>query len=243
MLAAMQHPHIVGFRAAQRASDGHLCLALEHCECSLYQFIQERVKPEGGCVSPAREARAGAVFSARETSAIALAIASGLAYLHGDHRLMHGDVKVRQHTRNHLNRHTRAATRSTRAPARAAHTRHALRRRANAPLAVRPPSPSPPPPTVCAPCSPSLLISSVGQHSTLARPEPHQALRPRRVDRPRARPLARAAARLAVRGAWFLALFVLHLPPAPLRAPRRRRPAPPRCALPAPPAAPMRPLR
>ena len=93
MLAAMSHENIVGFRAAQRASDGHLCLALEHCEISLYQLIQERVKPHGGCVSPTREARAGEVFSAAEAAQIAHAIAAGLAYLHGSHRLMHGDVK------------------------------------------------------------------------------------------------------------------------------------------------------
>ena len=94
MLAAMSHPNIVGFRAAQRLSDGHLCLALEHCELSLYQLIQERVRPHGGCVSPTREARAGEVFTAAETTEIACAIAAGLAYLHTDHRLMHGDVKV-----------------------------------------------------------------------------------------------------------------------------------------------------
>ena len=57
MLAAMNHPNIVGFRAAQRLTDGHLCLALEHCEASLYSFIQERVKPHGGCVSPTREVK------------------------------------------------------------------------------------------------------------------------------------------------------------------------------------------
>ena len=41
MLASMNHPNIVGFRAAQRLADGHICLALEHCEISLYQMIQE----------------------------------------------------------------------------------------------------------------------------------------------------------------------------------------------------------
>ena len=66
----MNHPNIVGFRAAQRLSDGHLCLALEHCEASLYSFIQERVKPHGGCVSPTREARAGDVFSPSEVMRI-----------------------------------------------------------------------------------------------------------------------------------------------------------------------------
>ena len=95
----MSHPNIVGFRAAQRLADGHLCLALEHCEVSLYQLIQERVQPQGSCVSPAREARAGEVFSAIEAAKIACAIAAGLTYLHKDHRLMHGDVKVLRRTR------------------------------------------------------------------------------------------------------------------------------------------------
>ena len=94
ILKELNHPNIVGFRAAQRLSDGHLCLALEYCEVSLYQLIQERVKPHGGCVSPTREARAGEVFSAAEAAKVAHAIASGLAYLHADHRVMHGDVKV-----------------------------------------------------------------------------------------------------------------------------------------------------
>ena len=38
MLSAMQHPHIIGFRAAQRAPDGQLCLALELCDGSLYSL-------------------------------------------------------------------------------------------------------------------------------------------------------------------------------------------------------------
>ena len=76
MLSAMHHPNIVGFRAAQRLSDGHLCLALEHCEISLYQLIQERVKPGGGCVSPTREARAGMVFTAVRHAPAATAIAA-----------------------------------------------------------------------------------------------------------------------------------------------------------------------
>ena len=131
MLSAMHHPNIVGFRAAQRLSDGHLCLALEHCEISLYQLIQERVKPGGGCVSPTREARAGMVFTAvrhapaataiaafyscfsplltpsslsfvqGEARLISHAIASGLCYLHTSHKLMHGDVKSGMQQQTH----------------------------------------------------------------------------------------------------------------------------------------------
>ena len=67
--------------------DGHLCLALEHCEISLYSLIQERVKPHGGCVSPSREARAGEVFSATECSRVGHEISAGLAYLHNVHQV------------------------------------------------------------------------------------------------------------------------------------------------------------
>lgn len=42
MLSRMKHPNVVGFRAAQRLPDGQLCLALESCDCSLYNLIQER---------------------------------------------------------------------------------------------------------------------------------------------------------------------------------------------------------
>lgn len=100
LLSQMHHPHIIGFRAAQRLNDGHLCLALEHCDLSLYALVQERLfslQPRsdsfGGCVSPARETRAGALFSAAEILGVSRCIASGLAYLHSEHRLMHGDVK------------------------------------------------------------------------------------------------------------------------------------------------------
>ena len=51
MLSQMCHPNIVGFRAAQRLPDGHLCLALEHldavarAEAALIRRPQ-RVQPE-----------------------------------------------------------------------------------------------------------------------------------------------------------------------------------------------------
>ncbi len=42
ILSHIDHPHIIGFRAAQRLPDGQLCLAMESCECSLYNVIQDR---------------------------------------------------------------------------------------------------------------------------------------------------------------------------------------------------------
>lgn len=93
MLATMDHPNIVGFRAAQRLPDGHLCIALEHCEVSLYALIQERARPQGGCVSPTRGSLAGELFQPHEVSRVGHEIAQGLAYLHNAHHLLHGDVK------------------------------------------------------------------------------------------------------------------------------------------------------
>ena len=99
MLSQMKHPNLVGFRAAQRLNDGHLCLALEHLDLSLYALVQERqfaiasASRYGGCISPSREERAGAVFSADEILRVGRCTSAGLAYLHNEHRLMHGDVK------------------------------------------------------------------------------------------------------------------------------------------------------
>ena len=93
MLSRMRHPNIVGFRAAQRLDDGHVCLALEHCELSLYCLIQERACPGGGCVSPARSTRAGTIMRPEEIRSVGRAVAAGLNYLHAEHQLLHGDVK------------------------------------------------------------------------------------------------------------------------------------------------------
>jgi PDZ-binding kinase len=93
MLSKMRHPNIVGFRAAQRVHDGQICLALEMCELSLYCLIQERASPDGGCVSPARSARAGAVMRPEEIRSVGREVAAGLDYLHREHQLLHGDIK------------------------------------------------------------------------------------------------------------------------------------------------------
>ena len=93
MLSKMRHPNLVGFRAAQRVHDGQLCLALEMCELSLYCLIQERASPDGGCVSPARSARAGAVMRPEEIRSVGREVAAGLDYLHREHQLLHGDIK------------------------------------------------------------------------------------------------------------------------------------------------------
>ena len=106
LLSQMCHPNIVGFRAFQRLPDNKLCLALEMCECSLYNLIQERCfcavgegMAEEYCseptnVTPGRARRESKPPSeADEIIRAGLAIARGLAYLHTEHQLLHGDVK------------------------------------------------------------------------------------------------------------------------------------------------------
>ena len=86
LLSKMNHPHIVGFRAAQRLPDGQVCLALEACDTSLYALIQERSFAEVGSSRPA-------LFSCDEVLRVGRAVAAGLAYLHEEHHLLHGDIK------------------------------------------------------------------------------------------------------------------------------------------------------
>jgi len=103
LLATMSHPNIVGFRAFQRLSDNKLCLALEMCECSLYTLIQERCfcalgegMAEAYCLSTSDSGQtpeARPLLRADEVMHCGLAIARGLAYMHVEHKLLHGDVK------------------------------------------------------------------------------------------------------------------------------------------------------
>ena len=85
MLSRIEHPHIVGFRAAQRLPDGRLGLVLEACECSLYGLIQER-QFELGC--PPRP-----FLAAADVLAVATGIALALVHLHDEMGLLHGDIK------------------------------------------------------------------------------------------------------------------------------------------------------
>lgn len=85
VLSRIEHPHIVGFRAAQRLPDGRLGLVLEACECSLYGLIQER-QFELGC--PPRP-----FLAAADVLAVATGIALALVHLHDEMDLLHGDIK------------------------------------------------------------------------------------------------------------------------------------------------------
>ena len=85
VLSRIEHPHIVGFRAAQRLPDGRLGLVLEACECSLYGLIQER-QFELGC--PPRP-----FLAAADVLTVATGIALALVHLHDEMSLLHGDIK------------------------------------------------------------------------------------------------------------------------------------------------------
>ena len=116
LLARITHPNIVGFRAAQvsrrhrpsptalscrphsnptlprpqRDPDGQLCLALEACDCSLYSLVQER---QFARIQYGEHDRSRPLFSPDEVLSVGCAVAGALAYLHTEHRTLHGDVK------------------------------------------------------------------------------------------------------------------------------------------------------
>ena len=85
VLSRISHPHIVGFRAAQRLPDGRLGLVLEACECSLYGLIQER-QFEIGSVS-------GPLLAAPEIMCVCRGVALALVHLHNVVDVLHGDIK------------------------------------------------------------------------------------------------------------------------------------------------------
>ena len=85
VLSRIEHPHIVGFRAAQRLPDGRLGLVLEACECSLYGLLQDR-HFELGC--PPRP-----FLAAADVLSVATGIALALVHLHDEMGLLHGDIK------------------------------------------------------------------------------------------------------------------------------------------------------
>ena len=85
VLSRISHPHIVGFRAAQRLPDGRLGLVLEACECSLYGLIQER-QFEIGSVS-------GPLLAAPEVMCVCRGVALALVHLHHVVDVLHGDIK------------------------------------------------------------------------------------------------------------------------------------------------------
>ena len=80
ILRHLDHPNIVGFRALTGTSQGDLCLAMEDCEKSLMDLIDEREYLEE-------------TFTQQEVLKVAWGVAKGLNYLHNEFKLLHGDIK------------------------------------------------------------------------------------------------------------------------------------------------------
>lgn len=80
ILKQLHHPNIVGFRAISGNANGDFCLAMEDCEKSLMDMIDERVF-------------LNEVFAFEEMLKVAWSVAKALKYLHNEHNLLHGDLK------------------------------------------------------------------------------------------------------------------------------------------------------
>lgn len=81
LLKSLKHPNIVGFRACVPGKDGRMTLAMESCESSLADRIEDRKNDEMG------------PFDSETILKVALGVARGLDYLHRHKKLLHGDMK------------------------------------------------------------------------------------------------------------------------------------------------------
>ncbi|KAJ1527852.1 hypothetical protein ONE63_007792 [Megalurothrips usitatus] len=81
LLKSLKHPNIVGFRACVPGKDGRMTLAMESCESSMADRIEDR-KNDG--MGP---------FESNIILKVALGVARGLDYLHRERKLLHGDMK------------------------------------------------------------------------------------------------------------------------------------------------------
>ncbi|XP_034248765.1 lymphokine-activated killer T-cell-originated protein kinase [Thrips palmi] len=81
LLKGLKHPNIVGFRACVPGKDGRMALAMESCESSLADRIEDRRNDEAG------------PFESDTILKVALGVARGLDYLHRQKKLLHGDMK------------------------------------------------------------------------------------------------------------------------------------------------------
>lgn len=75
-----KHPNIVEFRAFTGTASGDLCLAMEDCDRSLMDLIEEKAFLEE-------------TFTSNEIIKVAWSIARALNFIHNDHKLLHGDIK------------------------------------------------------------------------------------------------------------------------------------------------------
>ena len=81
ILKKLNHPNIAGFRAFVKTEDGRDCLAMEECDTSIGDLIEERCENGQG------------PFPADIILRVARDIARALEYLHTECHLLHGDIK------------------------------------------------------------------------------------------------------------------------------------------------------
>lgn len=81
ILRKLDHPNIVGFRAFVKTSDNQDCLAMEQCNISLGDLIEQRC--ELGLLA----------YPAKNIMKVALDMSEALNYLHTQALLLHCDVK------------------------------------------------------------------------------------------------------------------------------------------------------
>ncbi|KAK3928530.1 Lymphokine-activated killer T-cell-originated protein kinase [Frankliniella fusca] len=81
LLKSLKHPNIVGFRACVPGKDGRMTLAMESCESSLADRIEDRRNDGMG------------PFESEVILKVALGVARGLDYLHREKKILHGDMK------------------------------------------------------------------------------------------------------------------------------------------------------
>ena len=74
------HPYIVGFRGFTGTKAGELCLAMEDCERSLMDMIEETSFLEE-------------TFTADQILKVAWCVSNALDFIHNKHKLLHGDLK------------------------------------------------------------------------------------------------------------------------------------------------------
>lgn len=77
----MNHPNIVGFRAAKTLPDDQIALAMERCDTSLGDLIESRVENSLGPIESIKIKR------------MSLDVCKALDYLHNQAFLLHGDLK------------------------------------------------------------------------------------------------------------------------------------------------------
>lgn len=78
---SLDHPNIVGYRASKTLNDERVILAMETCDTSLGDLIEQRVQMSAGPLEPSKILK------------VCMDVCNALDYLHTKAKLLHGDLK------------------------------------------------------------------------------------------------------------------------------------------------------